>query len=316
MANVDTTMGRVRPLFSLKRLRGLRFNVPRPSAEMFRRVEDFAVDHMPSLAIGAGVAIVTIAGILVFDNPAPQVPGGVFRGQVSGVDRTIVGSIGQTSQPPRRAQWSDVPRPVEIMALEAPLFDRQQARYRARRAANGDREDALLFDSTAATQPEARVALIRRATEAGESSLFVDMMRLQAERGVSVTKAGVPGPLVTKFGQLEVADMTFTDADGQNLACIAFRTPQSASRIAMNGWFCAATGAVVERPMVSCFVDRLALLKGGEDMALRRFFTEAEQRRQPCPMRKLANGKRVNWLDAEGTPPAIRGATSSAVTRR
>ncbi|MGL5117221.1 MAG: hypothetical protein ACRC7C_18045 [Beijerinckiaceae bacterium] len=285
---------------AMRPLRWSRFRKPRSLGEAFRRAEDFAVDHMASLAMGTGIGIVAIAAILVLDEPAalPQA--------TQGVDRTIVGSIGPTPAA-SRPQWTPVPKPVEMISLEAPQFQQQPARYAARRASNSDREDALHFESLSANQSEARVALVRRAGEAAAPSLFIEMMRLQSERGVAITRSGSPGPLATKFGELEVADMTFTDGDGRNMSCLAFRTPQSPGRIGLNGWYCAAENATAERPTVGCFIDRLTLLKGGEDMALRRFFTEAEQRRKPCPTPRVAANRKQNWLDAHGAPPAIRG---------
>jgi hypothetical protein len=211
---------------------GLRFRGMRNVRTAFRKVEDFAVDHMNGLALGFGVTIIAVAALIVLDEPAVAPP------LAQGVDRTIVGSIG-TPPAVARPQWTAVVKPVEMIALEAPQFQQQPARYAARRAQNSDREDALWFESLSAGQPEARVALVRRAGDGAAPSLFIEMMRLQTERGVAITRAGTPGPLATKFGELEVADMTFTNGDGRGTSCLAFRTPQSLGRIGLNGWYCA-----------------------------------------------------------------------------
>lgn len=274
------------------------------AADHVRRLEDIAVEHMAPLAMGTGGAIILAAAFFAYQQPAPANPA-LHASTDMRADMLVVGSIGPTAGQ-ARPLWTPVAKPTEIVSLEAPQFDRNQVRYRARRGANGDREDALHFESTAVNQPEARVALVRRSGEAAMGTLFIDMVRAQAERSVAIAKAGPPGPLPTKFGDLEASDMTFVDADGQQLTCVAFRSPERTARIALSGWYCAPQGAHVERPMVSCFVDRLAMLRGGEDGALKKFFTEAEARRKPCPTQRVSAGRKTSWLENDGSVPPIR----------
>ncbi len=81
--------------------------------------------------------------------------------------------------------------------------------------------------------------------------------------------------------------MTFSDVGGAAQACLAFRRLGEGGEPTLTGWQCAAQGGVVERPELACFIDRLTLLKSGDDQSLRRFFTEAENAPQDMPERPL-----------------------------
>ncbi len=275
-----------------------------PSPRLLQRIEDAAVTHMRSLALGAAGAIATLGLALSFSGPATQ---------NMQADPVIVGSIGEAPRVSQRIAWKNVAKPAELIALQAPQFQRVAPTYVARQSDSGDREDALLFEPGAPELPEARIALRRPATAGRQPSLFIDMTRQQAERGVAVTRAGAPGRLATKFGELDVADMTFQDHQGRSQSCLAFR---SDGPIGLSGWYCAAQGAAVERPELACFVDRLALLKAGEDKDLRRFFAEAEQRRTPCPTTRVSTGRKPSWLDSDGKAPQMRGEITGSIGSR
>ncbi len=269
-----------------------------------QRIEDFAIGHMRSLALGAAGAVATLALALSYSGPSPQ---------NMQVDPVIVGSISEAPRVSQRIAWKNVPKPVEMIALQAPQFQRFAPTYVARQSDAGDREDALAFEPGSAELPEARIALRRPVVASAQPSLFIDMTRQQAERGVAVTRAGAPGRLATKFGELDVADMTFQDHQGRSQSCLAFR---SDGPIGLSGWYCAAQGAAVERPELACFVDRLALLKAGEDRDLRRFFAEAEQRRTPCPTTRISTGRKPTWLDSDGKAPQMRGEITGSIGSR
>jgi hypothetical protein len=272
---------------------------PAPQPGVIHLIEDFAVAHMKSLAFGTAGAVIALSAMLAVSDAGT---GGFAP------DPVIVGSIQDRSRASGPSTWQTVRKPVELFALQAPQFQRHAAQYQARANAAGDREDTLIFEPNAAEFPEAKVTLRRLSGQRDMPSLFIDMTRQQAERGVAVTRAGTSGKLATKFGDIDVADMTFTDASGRHLSCLAFR---SDGAIGLGGWFCAAAGAAVERPELGCFIDRLALLKAGEDKDLRRYFAEAEQRRRPCPSMRVSTGRKPTWLDSDGKAPAMRDITGS-----
>jgi len=265
------------------------------------RSADGAAIRLRNLALGAAGAVATLAAALNLTS-APAT--------TAHVDPVIVGSVPEAPRVPATAAWRMIPKPIELIALQAPQFSRHAPLYLARKSERGDREDALAFEPGQPDSPEARIALRRPAAPQHQPSLFIDMTRAQAERGVAVTRAGAPGRLATKFGDLEVADMTFQDHQGRSQSCLAFRTD---GPIALSGWYCGAQGAAVERPELACFVDRLALIKAGEDKDLRVFFSEAEQRRRPCPTARVSTGRRPTWLDSDGKAPAMRGDVTGSI---
>jgi hypothetical protein len=265
-----------------------------------KRLEALAVDHMRSLAVGASASVLLLSAAMTLTGGGSAVP-------IAAPDPTPVGSIATHDRVPTAPEWLQVRKPVELLALQAPQFERLVATYTQRRTARNDREDAISWQAAATGGAEARIALLRDSGAGRPPSLFVDMTRIQAERGIAVTRTGAPGALLTKFGPLEAADMTFSDASGEAQACIAFRSPGETDGPVIAGWYCAGQGAAVERPEVVCFIDRLTLLKGGDDLALRRMFTEAEQRRRPCPTARNTAGRKPTWLDHDGRAPTIRG---------
>jgi hypothetical protein len=270
-------------------------------------VENVAIRHLKVLALGASGAILGLATILAMPSPLPV--------RVASGDPVTVGSITPLARVPTRPEWQDIRKPVELVSLQSPLMDRIPMTYRARRSAAGDREDALIWSGGKPQTPEAEIAIVRRANAAQAPSLYIEISRRQSERGVAITRNGMPALLGTKFGKLEVADMTFTDSQNQAQACLGFRSVV-ASEIGLAGWFCAPQGATVERPELSCFIDRLSLLKSGEEQKLRQFFTEAEQRRQACPTSRVSTGRKPTWLDSDGKAPAIRGDITGSIPRK
>jgi hypothetical protein len=269
---------------------------------LIRRVEDFAVDNIRSITIGASTALVLLAAsLLVTDQPPPVAA-------MASPESVVTGSLSGQARVPRVPDWQVVRKPAEIISLQAPHMERLTAAYSTRRSNRNDREDAILWTSPAAGGAEARIALQRGPDAAVAPTLFIDMTRQQAERGIAITRSGAPGLVATKFGPVEMADMTFSDASGVSQACLAFRRVGEGGEPTISGWQCAAQGNAVERPEFACFIDRLALLKGGEDQALRRFFTEAESRRKPCLNSRNTAGRKPTWLDHDGRPPAMRGA--------
>jgi hypothetical protein len=274
------------------------------SVDAMYRIEDFAVTHMRSLALGAAGAVLSLAAMLALSGHAPQ--------QETG-EPLIVGSISEMARVPAPMVWQVNRKPVEILTLQAPQFGRAPAQYTSRSNIAGDREDALTFENATADLPDARVILRRSQSGAIATSLFIDMTRQQAERGMAVARAGTPDKLPTKFGDIEAADMTFSDNEGRQQACLAFR---STGAIGIAGWYCAPQGVAVERPEVACFIDRLTLLKSGEDKDLRKVFTEAEQHRRPCPSKAVTAGRKPTWLDADGKAPGIRNDVTGSIGQK
>ncbi len=281
---------------------------PKPASNPLKRIEDFAVDNMLGLALGSAGAVMGLAVMLSVTAPPMS--------NLETVDPLTVGSVDMPLRVPKAQEWRVSRKPTEMVALQAPQFDRVPSLYVARSNTSGDMEDTLLWQTASQHLPEARVTLMRRSNGGTAQSLFIEMTRQQAERGLGVARAGTPGPLQTKFGTFEASDMIFADENEREQACLAFRSGASKTTIAISGWFCAPKGAVVERPEVACFIDRLSLLKSGDDKDLRRFFTEAEQRRKPCPTMRISTGRKPTWLDVDGKAPAMRDEVTGSISNQ
>jgi len=266
-----------------------------------QRLEDFAITHVQSLAFGAAGALLTLAALLALSGPDLNRD---FN------DPVMVSSLEESLRNRMAPDWQVIRKPVELVTLQAPQFGRQAAVYGARNSSWGEREDSLLFEPNQPDLPEARVSVRRWANAKVQPSMFVEMARHQAERGMAITRAGSLGKLSTKFGDIDVADMVLTDPTGRGQSCLAFR---SEGAIVISGWYCAPQAAAAERPEVACFIDRLNLLKAGDDKELRKFFSEAEQRRRPCPSLRASTGRKPTWLDTDGRVPAMRTDTTGSI---
>ncbi len=152
---------------------------------------------MRSLTVGASSALVLLSAALMLQESAgidahapPQTSKSPITGSVQGQIRV-----------PQGIEWQAVRKPVEIMSLQAANLERIPVTYGARRSIRNDREDSLFWQATGPGGMEARIALVRHGPQGGAApSLFVEMTRQQAERGVAVTRSGTPGLIVTKFG--------------------------------------------------------------------------------------------------------------------
>jgi hypothetical protein len=271
-----------------------------------RRLEDFTVNHMQALAIGAAGAILSISSMMLFGTPNQK---------TDSVDPVIVGSILSTEHSASRAKWIPIKKPVQIITLEASQVTGIAVKYVARRTEQGDLQDSLNFDGASLKRPDIQISLTRAISNGFAPTLYIDMIRQQSERGVAVSKAGQIGSLQTKFGELEVADMTFSGSDNVARACLAFRSSTSGNVIGVSGWYCAPEMTVAERPELACILDKVILIKSGQDKELRRYFTQAEKNRVPCATTRISTGRKPTWLDSDGKVPIFRSDITGSIEK-
>ena len=220
---------------------------------------------------------------------------------------------GAAPNSPAQAKPAFVPiiRPIRLFALEAPELVKVVADYDASRAIAGDgREDRLSFGSAArGDAPYMRLAVYRAGSEAADAPpLFVDLTRSAALAGLAVLKSAPGEPMRTKFGEMETAEIKLGMA-GVERSCLAFRRAVGGEKLRLTGWYCAPIGSFAGRAVLSCLIDRLALLSAGEDMALRDSFVAAERRRQACgKARVVAASAGGSPVDNAANPPRLRGA--------
>jgi hypothetical protein len=262
-----------------------------------RRAEEFLLDRLQALALAAAGMIVLVCCLTLIDGArSPK------------RDELVTGSVAAQSRPPAPPApeaWRPLRRPIETLALQSAMTDKLPISFVSARRAGG-RRDQLTFGYFDESQPDMGIA-VRRAETATADGLLVEVARHQAERGVAVRRAGRSERLDSKFGPLEIGDMEFAHEGGMRKACLAFRSADWPRGIGIEGWYCAAPGAAVERPVVACFVDRLTVLRAGEDQVLRQFFQDAERRRLSCPPQAQSAARKPTWLDQDGRRPSMRG---------
>jgi hypothetical protein len=217
-------------------------------------------------------------------------------------------------RPATEADWTAITRPIPIFNLEAPELGREAPAVEARRSQDGNqREDLLSFGAFAGSAPHLSLRLkTGDGIAASVSSFTVALVHTAALRSLAVERGSAPALIETRFGALETADILLGDGVASR-ACLAFRTVGSNAPFAMSGWWCAGAKPS-DRKQLTCLIDRLDLANAGAEPELRAAFARSELQRQPgCATPRLsATGRKVSWLDANGTMPALRMKTTSA----
>jgi hypothetical protein len=270
-----------------------------------RRLEDFSLNHIKSLAVGAGGAILGLSAMMLFWSPTTR--------PLEQIDPVVVGSILHSDQSSIRAKWLPVKKPTHIFSLEAQQVSGMSAQYVAKYTEQGHFQDSLNFVHPSQKSPDIRITLTRGAMRGLPPTLYIDMIRQQSERGFAVSKAGQTDEMPSKFGPLEVADMTFSEGEKIPRACLAFRSASSDAMINVSGWYCAAEMMAAERPELACVLDKVILLKSGQDKELRRYFTQAEKNRTPCATSRISTGRKPTWLDTDGKVPIFRADITGSI---
>jgi hypothetical protein len=246
----------------------------------------------------AGAAWLVGAVPRMLDNPA----------QARDTAEVRIGStITATAAPAHQPDWQPVPRPVAVFALGLPELEGQPLWQRARR----DQTSPLREDQIGAGQfgsDDVHVAIsLARARAGNPGSFYIEMTRHAASHGLSIERSGQPVPLVTKFGPMETADALLAGS-GRDRACLLFRHAASEAGFTLQGWLCGSARRAADRQQLTCLIDRLNLIGGGDDRALKGAFSRAELNRQAaCITPKLqATGRKSTWLDADQDTPRLR----------
>ncbi len=207
--------------------------------------------------------------------------------------------------------WIDIPRPFELFGLDVPHLPKSTLIYAARRhRTGGGRQDILTFGKlSGGDEPFIRLMLYRVGTEeAPQAPLFVELVRLTAAAGLSVTRSLTPEDLATRFGDFETADIDLVAGAGMPTPCLGFRGAGLDSSFRISGFACGAPARPLSLPALACLLDRLDLNSAGDDKALAGFFAATELRRDPiCAGTGLAPMVlQANWIDQDDAPPPLR----------
>lgn len=216
------------------------------------------------------------------------------------------------------ADWLAISRPIAIFNLEAPELGREAPAIEARRSRDGgQREDLLSFGSFAGAGSHLSLRLKTGDGIAASSGSFtIALVHAAALRSLAVERSSAPATIETRFGALETADVVLGDGT-ESRTCLAFRTVGSEAPFTMSGWWCAGSRPS-DRRQLACLIDRLDLANAGAEPELRAAFARSELQRQAgcAPQRLSATGRKLSWLDPNGTLPALRMKTTTGETAK
>jgi hypothetical protein len=239
--------------------------------------------------IGGMAVLVLCASIFFIKPPAPAV------GDVSAPSQTATQAAVQASPaisaPPDAA-------PAKLFAafdLNAPEFSKEKKSFSVRRRDLGGRDDIMTIGEFSGGGAFMRLTIQQTGGEKlGNSDFFLDMSRHATQAGLAVVRISPPGPLVSRFGAFEAADIRLTpsaaETSGQAPAatnersCLAVRLMTSKLSLEIVGLACGAGAKAVDRRSMSCILNRLEYLAPGESKALDQLFSkaEADDRVQSC----------------------------------
>ncbi|MBZ6075610.1 hypothetical protein [Microvirga puerhi] len=168
--------------------------------------------------------------------------------------------------------WRPLPQASAVFGLEKafapPLLT-------ARQHTSGAREDTVLLGQFGDPR-HARLVVTQGSPDGGKRSFFVDTVRKAAEAGLSVTRNAQSRLMATKFGPVEIAEMTLAGATEQT--CQAFRFADADSAFGIQGWLCGVDPQSIDPTQTACFIDRVTLA-GTDSLILKAFFAHAERNR-------------------------------------
>ncbi|MCJ2126245.1 hypothetical protein [Methylobacterium sp. J-077] len=124
--------------------------------------------------------------------------------------------------------------------------------------ATGLREDALARGAFEALDaPALRVTLTRGDAPGVAPGLFILLARRAATDGpfLAVIRTGPAGRIATKFGAVEILDVTL--GGPAKRTCTGFVSRETAFRL--DGWLCAPLGHPPEARTLGCMIDALSL---------------------------------------------------------
>ena len=244
---------------------------------------------------GATIACSLFAAFIVARAPAPPEAA-----------PDITASIEPQTDARASLAWIDIRRPIAQFALDSAELSKIMQQQGARRHPAGGREEYLIWGNPVEPGLYSQIAVYRPGGEARNSpTLFVDVARRAALSGLSILRSSAPQPAESKFGPLETAEIQLGSTAGER-ACLAFRRSDTDAKLHLSGWYCGPDEKPADRLALRCFVDRLSLIRSGEDTDLRALFAAAERSKSPCAGAKRQTGTKTTWLDAESKPPSLK----------
>jgi hypothetical protein len=242
--------------------------------------------------------------------------------------RTPVADAGPAAQEPQSAAAPAAPGKITTAAgpigrkyasfdLSPPEFAKEAKSFTERSLdATGGREESVIIGQFAQGATFLRLDLVLSGGDKiAPSDFFLDMTRHAQQAGLAATRIGQPSPMMTRFGNFEVADIKLSQ-DGEDRACLAARFLNGKAPLEIAGVACGAAAHPIDRRALACILDRLDYLSNGENKAMDEFFLTAElDRGKGCVgaggMTPNASPK-SSWLDGRAIAPPLKKNTGTA----
>jgi hypothetical protein len=242
------------------------------------------------------------------------------------------------SVPPKSDFWSTgwkvaQGRALQLFSIESPETSGLSLNYTSRIHKSGLREDVLVWSKP---DTEKKSDIGKQAKFSLQNMMVIqrdtppqgfDTPHIRAEivqrskiLGLSITKISTLSTIPSKFGPVEVLDIALEDKTKVMHSCVAFRTQAMQPNLKLSGWLCAEPASAVERPQVTCFINRLNLMGATHDKPLQNIFQTAEARRAEdkptdCSSRTSYvqdnTRKGANWLEMKAVLPAFKGTLTT-----
>ena len=275
---------------------------PLTAQHVSRATARFAARHLAMPATAA--ALIVMAGAVMFaDERAAPATAAIETKQSD-----TVSSI---------SQWVRLSKPLMLYSVDAPEFAKLPQQHHARRHATGNgREDRFTVGQFESDQLYYAVRLYRPGGEkAPDSTLYIDTVRRAADDGMTVVRVAATDQHRTKFGPASVADaqVQAQSQEGEkHRACLTFRVVTGDETLTISGLACGQEKKPVDRAMLTCFIDRIALMASGDDAKIRQIFSDAElSRHAGCTKSSLTSaGRKATWLDVDGAAPAFKSSVA------
>ena len=258
---------------------------------MHRGLRNFAEELHATLArllayLGA-LAILAVAAAELFDTPI---------------------GMEAAAPPVVKSDWIDVGKPFPSFELSLPELAESEPRYSIRRHADGGgRKDVISFGDTPGSLAQVMIEIYRPARELDrfadpQSEIVARAAELGPVDSVQASEA-----IASKFGPFWTLAFR-ARAPGGARQCLGFVRAFEDPRLQIAGWSCKPERDVVDRGLIACALDRLALLAAGSDLRTGELFAVAERDRTFCGQRDplLAATPRRDWVSAR-PEPKLRG---------
>jgi hypothetical protein len=264
----------------------------------------------------------------------------VLAAAISLQDQEPVNVAQVAAEPPALAEPRALAAPIALDALRAPIetsaaggtkifaafdlgapeFAKEKKTVSSRRFEQGGREESLTLGQFGDGGPYLRLDVYRPGGEkSGNSDFFLAMTRHASQAGLAAARISLPGPLATRFGAFEAADIRLAKTAGENPAasersCLAVRLVNPKLPLEIAGLACGAAARPIDRRSMGCILDRLDYLSNGENKALDDFFLNAElDRGKGCAGASLSpNAEKSSWLDAHSSAPPLKSNAAPA----